>query len=119
MCDEFIKMGYKIVTGGTDNHLFLLDLTDTGLSGKEVQNGCEEEGITLNKNCVPNETRSPFQTSGVRIGTAAMTTKGWKEDHFVSLANIIMDYLEIMKENKQKEYRDIYTQKVLDLIKSI
>ena len=73
MCDEFISMGYKVVTGGTDNHLFLLDLTDTGLTGKAVQDELDRHGITLNKNCVPNETRSPQQTSGVRIGTAAMT----------------------------------------------
>ena len=72
MAEEFVKMGYKVVTGGTDNHLFL-----------------DKEGITLNKNCVPNETRSPMQTSGVRIGTAAMTTKGYKEEDFVEIAHKI------------------------------
>jgi len=100
MCDEFIKMGYKIVTGGTDNHLFLLDLTDTGLSGKEVQNGCEEEGITLNKNCVPNETRSPFQTSGVRIGTAAMTTKGFTKEQFIEVARRIDKVIKKLQSEK-------------------
>lgn len=89
MCEQFIKNGYKIVTGGTDNHLFLVDLTDTGLSGKEVQNELEEHGITLNKNCVPNETRSPFQTSGVRIGTPAMTTRGYGKQDFINVANKI------------------------------
>lgn len=89
MCEQFIKNGYKVVTGGTDNHLFLVDLTDTGLSGKEVQNELEEHGITLNKNCVPNETRSPFQTSGVRIGTPAMTTKGYGKQDFINVANKI------------------------------
>lgn len=89
MCDEFIKMGYKVVTGGTDNHLFLLDLTDTGLTGKEVQNELDRHHITLNKNCVPGETRSPQQTSGVRIGTAAMTTKGYKEADFIAVAHKI------------------------------
>lgn len=59
MCDEFISMGYKVVTGSTDNHLFLLDLTDTGLTGKAVQDELDRHGITLNKNCVPNESRSP------------------------------------------------------------
>ena len=89
MCDEFISMGYKVVTGGTDNHLFLLDLTDTGLTGKAVQDELDRHGITLNKNCVPNETRSPQQTSGVRIGTAAMTTKGYTEQDFIDTARRI------------------------------
>ena len=77
MAAEFMAMGYRVVTGGTDNHLFLLDLTDTGLTGKEVQEELDRCGITLNKNCVPGDRRSPFQTSGVRIGTAAMTTRGY------------------------------------------
>lgn len=89
MAEEFIKMGYKVVTGGTDNHLFLVDLTDKGVSGKQVQEACDKVGITLNKNCVPNETRSPMQTSGVRIGTAAMTTKGFTAEQFVETAHRI------------------------------
>ena len=89
MCEEFKKMGYKVVTGGTDNHLFLLDLTDTGLTGKEVQNELDRHHITLNKNCVPGEKRSPQQTSGVRIGTAAMTTKGYTEADFIAVAHRI------------------------------
>lgn len=102
MCDEFISMGYKVVTGGTDNHLFLLDLTDTGLTGKAVQNELDRHGITLNKNCVPNESRSPQQTSGVRIGTAAMTTKGYTEQDFIAVAHqidrIIRDMQDMRKE---------------------
>lgn len=102
MCDEFISMGYKVVTGGTDNHLFLLDLTDTGLTGKAVQDELDRHGITLNKNCVPNETRSPQQTSGVRIGTAAMTTKGYTEQDFIAVARqidrIIRDMQDMRKE---------------------
>lgn len=102
MCDEFISRGYKVVTGGTDNHLFLLDLTDTGLTGKAVQDELDRHGITLNKNCVPNETRSPQQTSGVRIGTAAMTTKGYTEQDFIAVARqidrIIRDMQDMRKE---------------------
>ena len=102
MCDEFISMGYKVVTGGTDNHLFLLDLTDTGLTGKAVQDELDRHGITLNKNCVPNETRSPQQTSGVRIGTVAMTTKGYTEQDFIAVARqidrIIRDMQDMRKE---------------------
>ena len=102
MCDEFISMSYKVVTGGTDNHLFLLDLTDTGLTGKAVQDELDRHGITLNKNCVPNESRSPQQTSGVRIGTAAMTTKGYTEQDFIAVARqidrIIRDMQDMRKE---------------------
>ena len=82
--------------------LFLLDLTDTGLTGKAVQDELDRHGITLNKNCVPNETRSPQQTSGVRIGTAAMTTKGYTEQDFIAVARqidrIIRDMQDMRKE---------------------
>lgn len=102
MAAEFMAMGYRVVTGGTDNHLFLLDLTDTGLTGKAVQDELDRHGITLNKNCVPNETRSPQQTSGVRIGTAAMTTKGYTEQDFIAVARqidrIIRDMQDMRKE---------------------
>ena len=105
MCDEFIRLGYKVVTGGTDNHLFLLDLTETGLTGKEVQDELDLHGITLNKNCIPNETRSPMQTSGVRIGTAAMTTKGYCACNFVAVARKI-DY--VIKDMMRKKMEDVY-----------
>lgn len=102
MCDAFLQMGYKVVTGGTDNHLFLLDLTNTGLTGKAVQEELDRHHITLNKNCVPNDTRSPQQTSGVRIGTAAMTTKGYTEQDFIAVAHqidrIIRDMQDMRKE---------------------
>lgn len=91
MCDEFIQMGYDVVTDGTDNHLFLIDFSKThpNITGKMVQDILDEHGITLNKNCVPNEKRSPMQTSGVRIGTAAMTTKGYTEEDFIKVAHMI------------------------------
>lgn len=101
MCDEFISMGYKIVTGGTDNHLFLVDLTATGLTGREVQDELDKHHITLNKNCVPTETRSPQQASGVRIGTAAMTTKGYKKDDFIKVAHDIDKVIKEMQERKK------------------
>ena len=101
MCDEFISMGYKIVTGGTDNHLFLVDLTATGLTGKEVQDELDKHHITLNKNCVPTETRSPQQASGVRIGTAAMTTKGYKKEDFIKVAHDIDKVIKGMQERKK------------------
>ena len=101
MCEEFISMGYKIVTGGTDNHLFLVDLTATGLTGKEVQDELDKHHITLNKNCVPTETRSPQQASGVRIGTAAMTTKGYKKEDFIKVAHDIDKVIKEMQQRKK------------------
>ena len=89
LADEFIKLGYKIVTGGTDNHLFLLDLTGYPFSGKDLQEECDRNGITLNKNCVPGDPRSPKETSGVRIGTAPMTTRGFDEEDFRKVARRI------------------------------
>ena len=100
MADRFIELGYKVVTNGTDNHLFLLDLTDQGVSGKEVQDWLDGVGITLNKNCVPNETRSPKETSGVRIGTAAMTTKGYLEEDFIKVADEIHRLITALKVSK-------------------
>lgn len=102
MADEFRRMGYKVVSGGTDNHLFLLDFSKThpNLTGHEVQEVLDGFSITLNKNCVPNETRSPKQTSGVRIGTAAMTTKGWKEVSFRACAQLIASRIETLRKDK-------------------
>ena len=100
MAAEFMAMGYRVVTGGTDNHLFLLDLTDTGLTGKEVQEELDRCGITLNKNCVPGDRRSPFQTSGVRIGTAAMTTRGYTAEDFCRIARRIDEVIRGMMAEK-------------------
>ena len=101
MAEAFVSMGYKLVTGGTDNHLLLMDLTDTGLSGKEVQDELDLHHITANKNSIPGETRSPQQTSGLRIGTAAMTTKGYKEADFVRVAKEIDAVIRGMVEAKK------------------
>ena len=91
MAKEFIALGYDVITGGTDNHLILLDFSKThpDITGKMVQDELDKHGITLNKNCVPNEKRSPVQTSGVRIGTAPMTTKGFTAEDFVQTARKI------------------------------
>ena len=81
--------GFDLVSGGTDNHLMLVDLRGMDISGKELQNRCDEVFITLNKNTVPNEPRSPFVTSGVRIGTPAVTTRGLKEEDMPKIAECI------------------------------
>lgn len=91
MCNYFIQHGYKVVTNGTDNHLFVIDFSQThpNITGKQVQQECEKYNITLNKNCVPNEKRKPTEASGVRIGCAAMTTKGFSKNDFIKTAEKI------------------------------
>jgi glycine hydroxymethyltransferase len=84
-----IKQGFDILTGGTDNHLMLVDLRNMNISGKELQNKCDEAFITLNKNTVPNDPRSPFVTSGVRIGTPAVTTRGLVESDMEKIAELV------------------------------
>ena len=103
MADEFVRLGYDLVTGGTDNHLFLVDLTRQGVTGKALQNALDECNITLNKNCVPNEQRSPQVTSGVRIGTAAMTTKGMTAEGFVATARVIDKVVKALQEKRFDE----------------
>ena len=90
MANEFIKLGYKVISNGTDNHLFLVDVkTSKGLTGKEVEDLLGKISITLNKNSIPNDQEKPIYTSGIRIGTPAMTTKGYKEEDFIKVADII------------------------------
>lgn len=90
MANEFAKMGYKIVSDGTDNHMFVLDLSRyPQISGNDVQKELEKFHITVNKNCIPGDTKSPKETSGVRIGTPAMTTKGFSRDDFITTAQSI------------------------------
>lgn len=89
LASGLLKRGMKIVSGGTDNHLILLDLKDRDVSGKDLEKRLDEVGITTNKNTVPGETRSPFVTSGVRLGTPAVTTRGFREDDMDVVAECI------------------------------
>ena len=89
LSNELTTLGYNIVSGGTDNHLMLVDLTNKELSGKKVENALGAAGITVNKNMVPFDTKSPFVTSGVRIGTPAVTTRGMKESEMKMIASLI------------------------------
>ena len=89
MADEFNNLGYNLVSNGTDIHLLLLDLTTTYITGADLQEACDQEGITLNKNAIPNDPLPPSQASGVRIGTAAMTTRGFNEEDFRNIARKI------------------------------
>lgn len=97
MAERFMSHGYNIITGGTDNHMFLVDLRGTGLTGIDVQNELEKNNITLNKNAIPNDPLPPSKTSGIRIGTSAMTTRGWKAHNFCWCADNICKILDEMR----------------------
>jgi glycine hydroxymethyltransferase len=93
MAKTLMQRGYKIVSGGTDNHLFLVDLIDKNITGKDADAALGRANVTVNKNAVPNDPRSPFVTSGLRIGSPAVTTRGFGESEVVQLANWIADVL--------------------------
>ena len=94
MASVFVQRGFKIVSGGTDNHLMLVDLVAQGITGKAADAALGESHITVNKNAVPNDPQSPFVTSGIRIGTPAVTTRGFVESDCRDLANLICDVLD-------------------------
>jgi glycine hydroxymethyltransferase len=100
LAEALAKHGFRLVSGGTDNHLMVVDLTpfDADLTGKEAQAVLDEAGITLNKNTIPNDPRSPFVTSGVRIGTPAVTTQGMKEAEMPEIARLIAEALRKRKD---------------------
>ncbi|WP_339050163.1 serine hydroxymethyltransferase [Candidatus Hamiltonella endosymbiont of Tuberolachnus salignus] len=100
MVDIFLKRGYEIVSGGTENHLFLLNLVDKGLTGKEVDELLGRANITVNKNTVPNDPKSPFITSGIRIGTPAITKRGFKEEEAREVSAWICDLLDHTQDEK-------------------
>lgn len=102
LADGLVKRGCKLVSGGTDNHVLLMDLRDTGVTGKELEARLDDCYITVNKNTIPNEPLSPFVTSGVRIGTAAVTTRGLKEEDFDKIAEYITLVLNDYEGNKDK-----------------
>ena len=110
MCSVFQQRGYKIVSNGTDDHLFLLDLIDKGLTGKEADAALGKAHITVNKNTVPRDPQSPFVTSGLRIGSPAATTRGFKEQEMTDLAGWMCDVLDDIKnESVSAEVREKVT----------
>ncbi len=102
LADGLTKRGHKLVSGGTDNHVMLLDLSDSALTGKELEHNLDEVYITANKNTIPNEQRSPFVTSGVRLGTAAVTSRGLNEEDMDKIAEFIHLVIEDFEGNKEK-----------------
>ena len=101
MADELISQGFRLVSGGTDNHLLLIDLTDIGITGKDAEEVLDRTGITTNKNTIPFDTKGPRITSGIRIGTPAVTTRGMKEEEMKIIARAISDTLKNMENNKR------------------
>ena len=106
MADVMMQRGYKIVSGGTDDHLFLVDFIDKGMTGKEADAALGAASITVNKNAVPNDPQSPFVTSGIRVGTPAMTTRGMREAEARQLAGWMCDILD-----------DVHNQEMIDAVR--
>jgi glycine hydroxymethyltransferase len=94
LAGELEARGYELVSGGTDTHLMLVDLTGKGVTGKEAEEALVRAGITVNKNTIPFETRSPFITSGIRVGTPAVTTRGMKEEEMKIIAGMMDEAIE-------------------------
>ena len=107
MANEFMKLGYNIVSGGTDNHSMLIDLRNKGITGKDAENALVKADITVNKNMVPYDTESPFVTSGIRIGTPAITSRGVKENEILTMVALIDRAL--MAKSREEEILEIRT----------
>ena len=103
LAETLQKDGFRIVSGGTDNHLMLVDLTSKGITGKVAQTVLDEVNITVNRNTIPFEPLSPFVTSGIRLGSPALTTRGFKEEDMVEVGNIIAMVLSDIESAEKKE----------------
>jgi len=112
MAQVFMDRAYKVVSGGTDDHLFLLDLIDKGITGKAADAALGAANITVNKNAVPNDPQSPFVTSGIRVGTPAVTTRGFAEAEVRELAGWMCD---IMDDVENQQTIDRVRDKVVDI----
>jgi glycine hydroxymethyltransferase len=112
MAEEFVKLGYKIISGGTDNHSMLIDLRSKGITGKDAENALNNAHITVNKNMVPFDTESPFVTSGIRVGTPAITTRGLKE-------NDIPKIVELMDKVMMNMDKEAVTNEVISEVKKL
>jgi glycine hydroxymethyltransferase len=114
MVEVMLSRGYKVVSGGTDDHLFLVDLIDKGITGKQADAALDAANITVNKNAVPNDPQSPFVTSGIRVGTPAITTRGCGEAEARELAGWMCD---VMDDVENQDTQSRVRGKVLDLCK--
>ncbi|MBQ2916729.1 MAG: serine hydroxymethyltransferase [Clostridia bacterium] len=102
LSEELVKLGFNLVSGGTDNHLMLIDLRNKGITGKELEERLDDIGITVNKNSVPFDTEKPMITSGIRIGTPAVTTRGFKEEEMIKIAHLINMTVENYEDKKEE-----------------
>lgn len=112
LANELEKSGLRIVSGGTENHLVLIDLTNFNITGKEAEEVLDEVNITCNKNAIPNDPLKPMITSGIRLGTAAMTTKGFKEEEFRKIANYIV---QVLKNPKDVDLKTRIKKEIIEL----
>ena len=110
LCEGLKKRGVDIVSGGTDNHLMLVDLRSLGVTGKEMENLLDEVNITCNKNAIPNDPQSPFVTSGVRLGTAAVTSRGMNTEDMDKIAEAIS----VMLKEKDKERASVIVKELTE-----
>jgi glycine hydroxymethyltransferase len=107
LAEALKEQGFRLVSNGTDNHLMLLNLVDEGITGKELEHRLDEVHITANKNTIPNDPQSPFITSGLRIGTPAVTTRGFKETEMVKIAKWIRDVINDFEGNKERVSKEV------------
>ena len=105
--EDLLNEGFKLVSGGTDNHLMLLNLIPFGVTGKDLEKRLDEVHITANKNAIPNDPESPFVTSGIRIGTPAVTTRGFKEEEMHLIAKWIKDITVDFEGNKDRVLAEV------------
>ena len=102
LAEELVKGGFRLVSGGTDNHLMLIDVRNFNITGKEFERRLDEVQITTNKNAIPNDPEKPFVTSGIRVGTPAVTTRGFKEPEMVQIAKWLTDIATDFEGNKDR-----------------
>ena len=107
LSEELIKLGFNLVSGGTDNHLILIDLRNKGITGKELETRLDDVGITVNKNALPYDTEKPMITSGIRIGTPAVTTRGFKEEEMIKIAKLINMTVENYEDKKEEIIKEV------------
>ena len=119
LAEELVKRGYNLVSGGTDNHLMLINLLNKKMTGKEAENLLHSVNITVNKNAVPDDPESPFVTSGIRVGTAACTTKGLKEEDMIDLAEAMDLILSKNINNLTEEEFEINKEKAINIVKKL
>ena len=119
LAEELVKRGYNLVSGGTDNHLMLINLVNKKMTGKEAENLLHSVSITVNKNAVPDDPESPFVTSGIRVGTAACTTKGLKEEDMIDLAEAMDLILSKNINNLTEEEFEINKEKAINIVKKL